>query len=406
MNIDLVDGADNRVNLMDKTIFLKYLKKYSSKHYNILPEALKASGGIIAGGGVLASYAGYNIYDLDIYINISNAMKFFTIYKDKGNDLLPHIFDYRTVLVNAYDKSFFRKNGVLARFPFYKDGRLDIILIKDNVNPTDVARNFDLSFCEIWYDGENVYAVDPEGIMNKTGRLKEDYQEALFKYHNNFILERLKKYHKRGFKIDIGNNNPLEILEINPYTEKNKKEISNKEEFAVKKIYKEVVPLISRIKNIRNIEIISKVPLNTFTINELKKVIRNLRKEYNIKPSVEFIYKTAIYYTGILGWPRHKYDKKGNKLPSCANMIFDIIEYSREDIGKIASNNNLLDISLWTGESIEEFDQGMDSDSEMPIIPKKYDTDIEIPTPKINEKSDSDSDSDNSNDDIPIYDLV
>ena len=49
------------------------------------------------------------------------------------------------------------------------------MIINDDVSVNSVVTNFDLSFCEIWFDGENVYSNDPESITTKTGYLKKDY---------------------------------------------------------------------------------------------------------------------------------------------------------------------------------------------------------------------------------------
>jgi len=33
---------------------------------------------------------------------------------------------------------------------------IDLMIISDDVKLVDVVTNFDLSFCEIWFDGQNV----------------------------------------------------------------------------------------------------------------------------------------------------------------------------------------------------------------------------------------------------------
>ena len=155
---------------------------------------------LLAGGSVLGCFSDFknNNLDLDIYVNEKNAM---TIYNDLSNIGYNNIKNL--CLAPPYDQSFFRKNHILSRIRLENEDfiPIDLMIIPDNISLVSVVTNFDLSFCEIWFDGQNVYAVDPEGIKNKQGVLKPDYNEALFKYFNKFITNRIKKYGKRGFKI-------------------------------------------------------------------------------------------------------------------------------------------------------------------------------------------------------------
>jgi hypothetical protein len=155
---------------------------------------------LLAGGSVLGCFSDFknNNLDLDIYVNEKNAM---TIYKDLSNIGYNNIKNL--CLAPPYDQSFFRKNHILTRIRLENEDfiPIDLMIIPDNISLISVVTNFDLSFCEIWFDGQNVYAMDPEGIKNKEGVLKPDYLESLFKYFNDFITNRIKKYGKRGFKI-------------------------------------------------------------------------------------------------------------------------------------------------------------------------------------------------------------
>jgi hypothetical protein len=62
--------------------------------------------------------------------------------------------------------------------------------------------NFDLTFCEVWYNGINFYANYPSDVMGRIGSLKQDYVESLLS-GNAFILKRIRKYRRRGYKINI-----------------------------------------------------------------------------------------------------------------------------------------------------------------------------------------------------------
>jgi hypothetical protein len=66
----------------------------------------------------------------------------------------------------------------------------------------DVIKAFDLTFCQVWYDGDKVYADYPEDVKNKIGSLEDSYTIPLLNM-NKFLVERYEKYTNRGFTIKI-----------------------------------------------------------------------------------------------------------------------------------------------------------------------------------------------------------
>lgn len=186
------------------------LKKqyYKINDIKILFKVLKETNSIIAGGSVLAGFTDFNINDIDIYVNVKNVVKVVEALIKLG-----YILNY-SCLAPPYDQSFFKKNNILSRLNFvykYSDKEylkfpVDLMIIPDNIQVENVPQNFDLSFCEIWFDGQNIYAVEPNGINNKKGFLKPDYNKSLFQYFNKFIINRIKKYVKRGFNITYSTN--------------------------------------------------------------------------------------------------------------------------------------------------------------------------------------------------------
>ena len=77
--------------------------------------------------------------------------------------------------------------------------------IRGRRTPQQVATNFDLTFCQIWYDGEAVYASHPDHIREKRGVLQGDYVQS-FINGNKFLQQRIRKYRLRGFTISIEAN--------------------------------------------------------------------------------------------------------------------------------------------------------------------------------------------------------
>ena len=178
-------------------------------------ESIVRNKAIIAGGSVLSIFGNYPINDLDIYVNFSNA-------KELMKDLyvLGCSYDITTLhRAPAYDQSFFRKNNIIARFHtvmndncFYDRGHIqiygkkkidiDIMLIPDNIPLENIVTNFDLTFCQVWWDGEKLNSYDIDDVRNKSGSLNPDYVKSYLEM-NQFIIKRLYKYKNRGFQIKI-----------------------------------------------------------------------------------------------------------------------------------------------------------------------------------------------------------
>lgn len=180
-----------------------YTYIFGPEKFDILRQALIDSEAVIAGGGVLAAYAGYGVSDLDIYVNVESAEELYlTMRKSMGY----HIAEKWGNVAPAYDESFFRKNNILARFRLYHEDHLpsiDIMMIPDHIPVRQVVTNFDLSFCQVWYDGQTVETNHRRDILSKHGFLQKDYQESLFQKFNWFIISRIRKYNDRGFKVQV-----------------------------------------------------------------------------------------------------------------------------------------------------------------------------------------------------------
>jgi hypothetical protein len=214
---------------INKTPFVDKLRKYlnSDNLLSQIQELLGKHNAVIAGGSVLSGYRkNFNINDIDIYINKNNAVAFwidFCKIFPKANEN-----QGRYHLRKAYEQSFFKKNHIIGRISGIearplelsnKPGKIsyDVILVENNEDISDVISNFDLSFCEIWYNVElkngkiedHVYANYPKQIIPnylrkvEPGVLQSDYLKVLVENNNKFIKFRLIKYLSRGFTIII-----------------------------------------------------------------------------------------------------------------------------------------------------------------------------------------------------------
>jgi hypothetical protein len=88
--------------------------------------------------------------------------------------------------------------------------------------PEQIVNDFDLTFCENWYDGKNVYITHKKAILKEEpGFLKSTYLFSYLLGKNRMSVSRVKKYIQRGFRIifvdptrQVDSKNPYKIMEI------------------------------------------------------------------------------------------------------------------------------------------------------------------------------------------------
>lgn len=231
-----------------------HIKKYlGTDSFYLLKTLIKDTCSLIAGGSIICSYCGLGINDLDIYVHYSKSKFFIETLGTMG-----FFFDtFKWNLRGPYDQSFFYKNKILSRFRMIlrrrverkKMPKIDIMIIPDDHPLEHVVTNFDLSFCEMWWDGTHLYASDPYGVRNKEGILKPDYREAFFSDLNPFIFKRIQKYKNREFKIDLGRELVLEPV-------KKEKNIVNGEEWAIGHFLKQISMMLMYVCRYQKIHII------------------------------------------------------------------------------------------------------------------------------------------------------
>jgi len=221
---------------------------------NQFKNLLRSTGAIIAGGSVLSSFHhGSNLKNFKQYEcnNIYSHDYDTYVHFDKAKNLVEGIFQLfpEAEFVNEcsytlppYDESFFRKNDIIGRFMIQKGPSsgtyIDILVVKNEKSLVDVVKSFDLSFCKIWYDGKNIFAINPNDVLNKEGTLDPDYIKPYLE-GNVFTLGRIDKYRDRGYKILINLNSPSILLQ-NRETHERKKAYSA-EDWVLCKVFKYIV---------------------------------------------------------------------------------------------------------------------------------------------------------------------
>jgi hypothetical protein len=167
---------------------------------------LRETESLISGGQILSACSPFTtdkIQDTDIYVPVKHIPTFLKAFmKDEDSIYKPAYF--KTYGSSFYCKSFLRKNGIRRVFKFQgrNKSEVDIMAVRNKRTPLAVVNNFDLTFCQVWFDGTNVYASHPDDIRNKNGHLQNDYCMTLIN-GNRFLKERINKYVQRGFNISF-----------------------------------------------------------------------------------------------------------------------------------------------------------------------------------------------------------
>ena len=188
--------------------------RIGAERLTILDGLLQECGAVIAGGSILKSVVAWNPEpaavagasvdtpnDMDIYVPIRTVSRFidrmFT-----ATDPMFAVGTYSVITANRYCTSFLRKNGIrrVHTFKLPENATIDIMSIRNRRTPQQVVTNFDLTFCQVWYDGAKVYTTHLDDIRTKRGSLQEDYIQNL-RDANIFIRNRIKKYIARGFTV-------------------------------------------------------------------------------------------------------------------------------------------------------------------------------------------------------------
>jgi len=165
---------------------------------------LKSQNAIIAGGSVSraiiepSNVKNWKLSDLDIYVNAKNVLPMKSFFESLT----------KTFYVQGVDKlycdSFLHKNRIIKviRYVLNKTHHIDLMIVRNRRSLEDVVRNFDLSCCKNYYNGDFIFSLDYHNLKKMETSLSPEYVEFYTK-KNEFTKNRLFKYASRGFRIDI-----------------------------------------------------------------------------------------------------------------------------------------------------------------------------------------------------------
>ena len=143
--------------------------------------------------------------DIDMYVHLRNAKSLVMGLVDLG------YYSKDIIYTPSYDESFMRKNHILYRIHMVYERQygarledkcppIDVMIIPDEFELRSIVTNFDLTFCQVWYDGVTVQSDHWNDIDTKRGSLRSEYHAA-YQQGNLFLRKRISKYQERGFVI-------------------------------------------------------------------------------------------------------------------------------------------------------------------------------------------------------------
>lgn len=183
-------------------IYDAWVRRTSQEWLERFRQTLIDHQAVVAGGSLLSALTGETVHDFDVYIHHRNALSFTKAIRASLH--MQPMWKNTYTVGTAYDKSFFRQNHILVRIPFFKNKIvIDVIIVENDIPLEQVVSNFDLTFCETWWDGRTVFANDPHGLRHREGWLKPAYHKRLFEEFNKFTINRIQKYRRRGWKVSF-----------------------------------------------------------------------------------------------------------------------------------------------------------------------------------------------------------
>lgn len=191
-----VVGAFDRIN----KFFEKIFKDKTNEFYSML----KKSEALVSGGCVTKSLfettEDWYGSDVDIYVNSKNVLPLRDWLISQCEKIVPK------ARASLYCNSFLKRNNVIKVQSLTVNGySFDLMHVRNKSNPVNVVKNFDLTCCQNYFDGEKVMCLFPELTLQKKTLLNPEYGECLIN-GNPFTRSRIQKYMARGFNLSLNMN--------------------------------------------------------------------------------------------------------------------------------------------------------------------------------------------------------
>lgn len=173
---------------------------------------------VLSGSSVLKSINtdDYDIKDLDLYINSDIQLSFASFNTETIRnailDICPEVYkfienntDYKISKLMTSDENKIMNDlyrgmrGINYVFTLCNDKNSKTIELIICHNYIDIIQDFDLSINKNYWNGENITITDPKAVFSKHEKLSLHIKSKL----DYYTLERIDKYRKRGYNIEL-----------------------------------------------------------------------------------------------------------------------------------------------------------------------------------------------------------
>jgi hypothetical protein len=192
---------------------LKSFMGITSEQLILFCSLMKNTNSVICGGFILHSLSEFEDYypeSIHIQCTYNAALEINNFFKDEKivKTEKQNVYITETNNIPSETESFFFKNRIKARLHYYIAyehphlyPRIKIYIVENTKNVLETVKNFDLSFTQIWFDGENLSATyEQKKIEKKKGKINYEYTNLILQF-NPILIERINIYKKRGFEI-------------------------------------------------------------------------------------------------------------------------------------------------------------------------------------------------------------
>ena len=189
---------------------LKDFMGMSSEQFILFCSLINNTNSVICGAFILHSLSEFEDYhpeSVHIHCTYNAALEINNFLKDekivKTEKQNVYITEANNIPSEA--EAFFFKIRIKAKLQYYiaheHPHLYPMIKIYIVENVLESVKNFDLSFTQIWFDGNNLSATyEQKKIEKKRGKLNYEYVNLIFQL-NPILIERINIYKKRGFEI-------------------------------------------------------------------------------------------------------------------------------------------------------------------------------------------------------------
>lgn len=177
---------------MDAKKIQTYLKNKTHMEDQI-STLLKATGAIITGSALLEAINGGSddVKSMDIIVSLDKAQKLYVGLLNLKGAKVTHLETvFPSSQVDVYDT---RHNILITQVLLVNDYSLHII-VSNTDDVTEIPKDCDMTFCQTWYDGAELWSMHPQDVLTKKGNIiTPEVKEHVYSYINRgYKLENLE----------------------------------------------------------------------------------------------------------------------------------------------------------------------------------------------------------------------